>query len=98
MENALKVNVADWLKEVAKSTKLTAVYFWHERCPWCLKLKPVFDETSNEYNNRMRFTKVDVLENSANRGIASNCGIVSAPTLLFLCGGKTSGTNRGFDI
>jgi thioredoxin 1 len=70
---------------------LTVVYFWHNQCPWCLRLNPIFNEITEEYGGRIKFAKLNVLENPANQEIASNFGIMSTPTLLFLCSGRPVG-------
>lgn len=91
MESVSEVNAGNWQEEVSQSTTLTVVYFWHNQCPWCLRLNPIFNEIIEEYGGRIKFAKLNVLENPANQEIASNFGIMSTPTLLFLCSGRPVG-------
>jgi len=88
---AVKLNMDNWEKEVSRSDILTVVYFWHEQCPWCMRLNPIFDEITEEYADRIKFTKLNVLENPANQEIATNLGIMSTPTMAFFCSGRPLG-------
>jgi thioredoxin 1 len=88
---ALEVGAENWEQEITKSTTLTAVYFWHEQCPWCLRFAPVIDEVSKEYKSKIKFARLNVLANPLNQEIANNFGVMSTPTLLFLCKGRPVG-------
>jgi thioredoxin 1 len=79
-----------------KSIVPTVVYFWHSQCPWCLRFTPIFDEAAQEYAGRMKFVKLNMLENPRNQGIASNYGVMSTPTLVFFCNGRPIGQAVGF--
>lgn len=84
MERAQDVTALTWEGEVTQSAKLTVVYFWHEPCPWCLGVYPIFSQVVEEYKERMKFVKLNILEAPSNRQIADNHGVLSIPTLLFL--------------
>lgn len=91
MANVSEVNVSNWEKEVSQSDILTVVYFWHERCPWCMRLNPIFDDITEEYAGKIRFTKLNVLDSPANQEMATNLGVLSTPTLMFFCNGRPVG-------
>ena len=91
MERAQDVNALTWEGEVTQSAKLTVVHFWHEQCPWRLRLNPTFSQVVEEYKERMKFVKLNILEDPSNRQIADNCGVMSTPTLLFPCREKPVG-------
>jgi len=91
MTSVSEVNVSSWGKEVSNSNTLAVVYFWHKQCPWCRVLNPIFDDVAEEYNGRIRFTKLNVLENPANQEMATNLGVMSTPTLMFFCSGRSVG-------
>lgn len=57
----------NWNHEVLKSDMLTAVYFWHERCPWRLRLNLVLIEIVEEYDYRIKCVRLNVLESPENR-------------------------------
>jgi thioredoxin 1 len=85
------VDARNWEQEIAKSTMLTVVYFWHEQCPWCFRFAPIIDEVAREYGGKMKFARLNVLADPLNQQIADNFGIMSTPTLLFLCKGRPVG-------
>lgn len=96
MGSAWKVDADNWKREVLRSDVLTIVDFWHDHCPWCLKLNPIFGEIAKEYKDTIKFVKFNVLENSGNREIAVHHGIMSTPTLMFFCKGRPVGQALGF--
>jgi len=95
VDSAVEVNVVNWEQEVAKATLLTVVYFWHNQCPWCLRLTPIFDEITKEYKDKAKFVKLNILEDVNNQEIAGNFGVMSTPTLMFLCNGRPVGQMVG---
>jgi thioredoxin 1 len=88
MGTVLDLNADNWEQEILKSDILTVVDFWHDRCPWCRQLNPIFNEVSEEYKGKVKFVKLNVLEAPANRQIAIHHGIMSTPTLMFFCEGR----------
>jgi len=93
-----EVNVSNWEEEISQSDKLTVVYFWHNQCPWCAQLNPIFDEIAIEYNRKIKFTKLNVLESPISQEMATNLGIMSTPTLMFFCNGRPVGQFVGFTL
>jgi len=85
------VNANNWEQEVLQSDVLTVVDFWHDRCPWCLMLDPIFNAVAEEYKGKVKFAKLNVLENPDNREIAISYGVMGTPTLLFFCAGRPVG-------
>jgi len=81
-------NATNWEKEVLKSDKLVLVMFWHQQCPYCRILDPVFAELSREYVGKLKFAKFNVLESQENQTLASMYGILGTPTLKFFCQGR----------
>jgi thioredoxin 1 len=96
MGNVFDANGGDWEQEVLKSEILMVVDFWHDRCPWCLRLNPTFNEASKEYKSRIEFFELNVLEIPANRDIAIRHEITSTPTLMSFCEGRSVGQALGF--
>jgi len=88
MEGAVELNFGNWDKEISQSEKLTVVYFWHQQCTWCMRLNPILEEIVSKYAGKVKFAKLNVLENPANQEIASNIGVMSTPTLVFFCSGR----------
>ncbi|MEM1581054.1 MAG: thioredoxin domain-containing protein [Candidatus Bathyarchaeia archaeon] len=96
MLSVLEVNAEDWEKEVLQSDVLTVVDFWHERCPWCIRLNPVFEEVAEEFKDKVRFVRFNVLKNPRNREIAIRNGVMGTPTVAFYCSGRYLGSIVGF--
>lgn len=91
MGDIIELNINNWEKEISQNEKLMVVYFWHEQCPWCIRLNPIFSEVAEEYEEKIKFAKLNILESPANQEIAANLGVMSTPTLLFICGGRPVG-------
>lgn len=90
------VNADDWEKEILDSDTLTVVDFWHERCPWCKRLDPVYSELAEEYKDKVKFAKLNVLQSHENQHVAVKYGVMGTPTLLFFCDGRPIETVVGF--
>jgi len=91
MDGFSDANVLSWQQEVAESKVLTVVYFWHEQCPWCLRFSPILSDATTKYREKIKFVRLNILENEANQEIASTFGVLSTPTLMFFCQGRSVG-------
>ena len=96
MQSVIDIHSDDWEREIQKYKFLVLVEFWYQNCPWCLKLNPILDEVAEEYEGKVKFTRMDVLESEGNRNIAIKHGIMATPTLVFLCDGRPVQTVTGF--
>ncbi|KYH40682.1 MAG: Thioredoxin [Candidatus Bathyarchaeota archaeon B26-2] len=96
MDAVLDVDAESWEREVLQSDVLTVVDFWHDRCPWCIRLDPIFNEVAEEYRGKIKFAKLNVLEKPRNREIAIRYGVMGTPTLVFFCKGRPVGEVVGF--
>jgi thioredoxin 1 len=90
------VDSEDWEKEILGSDTLVLVDFWHERCPWCKRLDPVFYEVAEEYGDKVKFAKLNVLSSHQNNHLAAENGVMGTPTLVFYSDGRQIGTAVGF--
>jgi thioredoxin 1 len=91
-----EVGASNWEQEVARSTVPAVVYFWHNQCPWCSRFTQIFDVAAQEYVGKMKFARLNMLENPSNQEIASNYGAMSTRTLVFFCNGRPIGQAVGF--
>ncbi len=96
MSEVLDVSAGDWEREILKSDTLVLVDFWHEQCPWCKRLKPIYNGVAREYEGKVKFAKLNALESKENREIAVKYGIMGTPTLVFFCEGRPIETVAGF--
>ena len=86
--SVVEVDSQSWEKEIVQADCVVLVEFWHPRCPWCRMLEPVYSELAREYVGKVKFTRLNVLANTENQHIAARYGVMSTPTLLFLCHGR----------
>ncbi len=96
MADTVDANASNWNDEVLRSNELTVVYFWHEKCQWCARLNPIFNQVTEEYAGRVKFVKLNVLENPSNQELASEQGVMGTPTLMFFCQGRALGQTVSF--
>jgi len=85
-----------WEREVLRADQLVAVDFWHDKCPWCRRLDPIYRELAAEYAGKLKFARFNVLENEDNRHLAIHYGIMGTPTILFFCQGRPVGAIVGY--
>ena len=81
------INVSDttFESEVISSQQPVLVDFWAEWCGPCKMVAPIVEELSDEYKDQVKFTKIDVDENSE---MAQKYGVRGIPTLLIFSGGS----------
>lgn len=96
MRSVLDVNADNWEREILQSATLVVVDFWHEQCPWCKRLEPIYSEVSEEYEGKVKFAKLNVLKSHENQQMAVKYGIMGTPTLIFFCDGRPIETVAGF--
>lgn len=84
-ENVAEINDEDFSKEVLSCTLPVIVDFWAEWCGPCKMLTPIFTDLALEFENRVKFVKVNV-DNCPKT--AADYRVNSIPTLLFFKDGK----------
>ncbi len=75
----------NWDEVVLGSDSLVVVDFWAPWCPYCRQLLPIFEELSEEYQDRARFVKLNAEDAPE---IAAKYGVTSIPVLKFFCAGR----------
>jgi thioredoxin 1 len=83
---------SDFNTLVLKEEKLSLVDFWAPWCGPCRAIGPILEEVAAEYGERVNIVKVNVDDNPAT---ASQYGVQSIPTLLFIKNGKVQDKQIG---
>ncbi len=79
-------------EDVAKSKLPVVVDVWAEWCGPCRMFSPIFEELSSEYDDKVKFVKVDA---DTNEGISRKYNIMSIPTTLLIVRGELKAMNVG---
>jgi thioredoxin 1 len=82
---------AEW-NTLVSDKKLLAADFWAPWCPYCMRLKPIFESIASKYPD-IRFVKVNVDEQ---QGLAARYGIRGIPVIKFFCEEKEIGEIVGY--
>lgn len=89
---AIHLTDAVFDQEVLKANVPVLVDFWASWCGPCRMVGPVIEELSNDYQGRVKITKLDVDANPAKSG---QFGIRSIPTMLIFKNGQIIDTLIG---
>ena len=85
MADVIQVTDSSFEKEVVKSNIPAIVDFWAEWCRPCKMLAPVVDEIAKEFEGKIKFSKIDIDDNTKT---APELEVMSIPTLIFLKEGR----------
>ena len=85
MAHPIDVTDATFEDEVVKSDRPVLVDFWADWCAPCKIIAPLVEELAEEFEGKVKFTKLDV---DSNPKTATSYGIRGIPTLLIFNGGQ----------
>ncbi|MBC7260270.1 MAG: thioredoxin [Chloroflexi bacterium] len=85
MGEVIHLTDANFDKEVAESPLPTLTDFWAAWCGPCKMIAPIIDQLAQEYDGKMKVTKLDVDQNPT---VATRFGVMSIPTLILFKGGQ----------
>lgn len=89
----IDIGSENWQDKVLSSKIPVIVDFWAPWCPWCMRLLPIFEEVSKQYESRLIFGKVNVEEQQK---IAQSNGILGIPVMKMFCDGRNVGELVGY--
>jgi thioredoxin 1 len=92
----VELSISNWNDEVLLADTLVIIEFWHDTCGWCKRLEPIYQVLAKKYQNKLKFTKFNVLESRENQQFASEYGVMGTPTLMFFCEARSVGVLVGF--
>lgn len=89
----IDIDSNNWQEKVISSKTPVIVDFWAPWCPWCMRLMPIFEEVSKQYEGRLIFGKVNVEEHQE---VAQSNGILGIPVMKLFCNGRNVGELVGY--
>ena len=85
MAHPIEITDDTFNEEVVNADTLVLVDFWADWCGPCKMIAPMVEELAEEFEGKIKFTKLDV---DSNPQSATNFGIRGIPTLLIFDDGK----------
>jgi len=85
MSKTVAVTDENFTSEVEQHSGLAVVDFWATWCGPCRMIAPILEQLSEEFEGRVKVTKLDV---DANQRTAMRFDARSIPTLVVLSGGR----------
>ena len=82
---AVQVNDKNFAAEVLNSDIPVLVDFWATWCGPCRSIAPIVEQLAEDFNGRVKVTKLNVDENPATPG---QYGVRGIPTIILFKGGK----------
>ena len=80
-----EINKDNFDEKIMKTSTPVFVDFWAEWCGPCRMVSPIVEELSKDFNDRVKFFKINVDNNS---DIAAKYGVMSIPTLIIFKNGE----------
>ncbi|AEG06035.1 thioredoxin [Sinorhizobium meliloti] len=88
----VKVDTANFQKEVLNSAEPVVVDFWAEWCGPCKMIAPSLEEIATELAGKVKVVKLNIDENPE---LAAQYGVRSIPTLAMFKGGEVADIKVG---
>lgn len=87
------INSKEFMENVENTKGVVVVDFFANWCAPCKMLAPIFEEVSNEFDDKAKLFKLDVDESGE---VAQKYGVFSIPTMIIFKDGKAVENLTGF--
>ncbi|NLI62379.1 MAG: thioredoxin family protein [Methanosarcinaceae archaeon] len=87
-----EANSENWNDLTIAADKPVISMFYMVSCPACNKMKPLFEDLSNKFGDRINFIQIEAMDNY---DITEKYGILAAPSFKFF---KNGGQDKSIDI
>ncbi len=94
MSNLKAVTNEDFEQSVIQADSPVLVDFYADWCGPCKTQTPILGELAQEFDGRVKFTKVDI-DVEENKDLAVKYGVMSVPTLIIFSNGEVKETMVG---
>ena len=94
MSNLKAVTNEDFEQSVIQADTPVLVDFYADWCGPCKTQTPILGELAQEFDGRVKFTKVDI-DVEENKDLAVKYGVMSVPTLIIFSSGEVKETMVG---
>ena len=87
-----KIDAGTFNKNVIENRETAIVDFYADWCMPCKVFSPVFEEVSGDYEDKVKFYKIDVDKEA---DLAAGFDVMSIPTVVFFQGGEKKDSFKG---
>lgn len=91
-EKITHISDSTFEQEVLQNDQPVLVDYWAEWCGPCKMIAPILDEIADEYEGKLKITKLNIDDNPAT---PPKFGIRGIPTLMIFKGGDVAATKVG---
>jgi len=85
MTKIVEATDISWEEVVERSVGPALVMFHSPACPHCRMMMPSFEEYAREFEGKVKFVRINVMENSFT---PERYGVMATPTFKLFCGGR----------
>ena len=88
---SINIKTSEW-DSLISGKDLVAADFWAPWCPFCIRLKPIFESVAQDHK-AIKFVMINVQEEE---DLAARYGVQGIPVIKFFCEGKEVGEIVGY--
>jgi thioredoxin 1 len=93
----IKDIIAEDFDEILKTTETPLVLeFWMRSCSFCQKFKPIYEQLSEIYGERIVFVRLNMMKSIENLRLSEKLGVEQTPTTKVFCREEEVGEIVGY--